>query len=370
MKISHVVENLERGGLERMVIDLALAQRAAGHEVRVACLFQRGALAGELEAQGIAVAACGKRTGLDLRALARLRRWLRAGRGGVLHTHNATAHYHAVLAACGLRFARVLNTRHGMGLPASRGVRLYRWSLVRTDVVATVCQAARATAVANGLRPAGGVVAMPNGIRVAAFAPASADAHRALAALLGFAPGARMAGIVGRLNAVKDHAGLLQAFARVSAVLPDAALVVVGDGPLRAELEALAARLGIAPRVRFLGDRSDVHRLLPGLDAFVLSSRSEGYSMALLEASAAGLPIVATDVGGNGEIVAHGRTGLLVPAGDPAALAGALQAVLADPAAARAMGQAGREWALREATLEAMAARYERLYRDGAAHAA
>ncbi len=357
-----MVENLERGGLERMVIDLALAQQRAGHKVRVACLFQRGALADELASTGIAVTACGKRPGLDLAALARLRRWLRAQAGAVLHTHNAAAHYHAVLAATGLRFARIVNTRHGMGAPAGRRERLYRWTMPRTDVVATVCEAARSDAVARGLRPREAIVAAANGIRVQAFAQSSEAARATLGSLLGFEPGTQLIGTVGRLNPVKDHATLLRAFAQVQASLPRAALVVVGDGALRGELQALAATLGIAPRVRFLGDRGDVQRLLVGFDVFVLASRSEGYSMALLEACAAGLPIVATDVGGNREIVADGRNGLLVPSTDAGALANALHALLADPPRAQAMGRAGVEWARREATLEAMAARYERLY--------
>lgn len=369
MKISHVVENLDRGGLERMVIDLALAQRGAGHAVRVACLFERGALAGELADAGIDVIACGKRTGADVAALSSLREWLRAGAGGVLHTHNAAAHYHAVLAGAGIGFARVVNTRHGMGAPAGRRERLYRWSMPRTDIVATVCDAARADIGTRALRPRVGIVAVPNGIRVHAQAAASQAARETLASLLGFEPGARLIGTVGRLNPVKDQAGLLRAFAQVLPDIPRAALVLAGDGALRTGLEALAGQLGIAPRVRFLGDRGDVNRLLAGFEAFVLSSRSEGYSMALLEACAAALPIVATDVGGNREIVAHGRNGLLVPADDPAALAAALRMLLGDPATAQAMGEAGRAWALREATLEAMAQRYERLY-DGHARAA
>jgi glycosyltransferase involved in cell wall biosynthesis len=114
--------------------------------------------------------------------------------------------------------------------------------------------------------------------------------------------------------------------------------------------------------VHLLGDRGDVADLLRGFDLFVLSSRSEGYSIALLEACASALPIVATDVGGNAEIVQAERTGLLVRAGDPVALAAALRELLADRPRAREMGQAGLEWVRREGSLAAMAARYEHLY--------
>lgn len=377
--IVHVVENLERGGLERMVIDLALEQRARGAQVGVVCLFQPGALADELRTQGVPVLACGKRSGLDFGALARLRDALRgaslqtgnAGVGGqsaapIVHTHNATAHYHAALAAHGLPLRRLINTRHGMGVqrPRSRQEWLYRRSMARTDTVAAVCEAARRRYAADGVRPRRALLAVPNGIRIARFHAAGDDARAALCAQLGLADGTRIVGTVGRLNPVKDQALLLAAFAEVHAERADSALVLVGDGPLRAALQTQAEALGIAHAVRLLGDRGDVPALLAGFDQFVLCSRSEGYSMALLEASASALPIVASDVGGNREIVADGATGRVVPAQSLPALRDAVLALLCAPAQARALGAAGRAWALREATVAAMADRYDALYRD------
>ncbi len=380
LDIMHVVENLERGGLERMVIDLAIAQRAAGHRCRVACLFEPGALVHELETQGIEVYACHKRGGLDLGALRRLRAWLRAVPGAVIHTHNANAHYHTVAAGVGLRLARVINTRHGMGAaqPRSRGEWLYRRTMRRTDVVAAVCEAARLRFAQQGVRPRAQLLAVPNGIRVEHFSRASEERRVALRNVLGLAPGTRIVGTVGRLNPVKDQATLLRAFARTHAALSEttqtettqtentqtaSALVLIGDGALRATLEGQAAALGIGDRVHFLGDRSDVRQLLQGFDLFVLSSLSEGYSMALLEACASGLPIIATDVGGNREIVVDGRNGLLVAPGREDALAEAITALLRAPERSAQMGLAGRDWALREASIETMAMRYASLYR-------
>lgn len=378
LDIVHAVENLERGGLERMVIDLCHAQRAAGHRVRVACLFAPGALAPELSGQGVEVFACGKRSGADLGAVLRLRRWLRDGwrdaqaavpAPRIVHTHNATAHYHAALACVALPAHRLLNTRHGMGVqhPRSRKEWIYRRSLARTDVVAAVCEAARARFAAQGVRPRGVLATVPNGIRIDAFAAADDADRDALRRMLGLDARARIVGTVGRLNPVKDQAALLQAFARLRASRPDCALVLVGDGPLRAQLQTQAAQLGIADAVRLLGDRGDVRTLLPGFDVFALSSRSEGYSMALLEACACAVPIVATDVGGNREIVADGVNGRLVPAAAPEALAEALGELLDAPERARGMGAAGRAWALAEASVARMAARYEALYRSPAA---
>jgi glycosyltransferase involved in cell wall biosynthesis len=363
-RITHVVENLERGGLERVVIDLAREQARRGDAVQVLCLFGRGALAGELEAAGVPVHACGKRGGLDLGALRRLRAGLRAHHTGVLHTHNAAAHYHAVLAALGLGIRTTVNTRHGMGVQqaGSRREWLFRRTLARTDRVATVCEAARREVAAAGLIPAAKLVAVPNGIRLDAFAPGGAAEREALAVELGLPPATPVVGAVGRMNWAKDPQGMLEAFRILLAGHPQAVLAWAGDGAERPAFEAAAQAAGIADRVRALGDRGDVPRLLRGFTVYAMSSRTEGYSIALLEACASGLPIVATDVGGNREIVREGVNGLLVPAGDPPALAAALARLLDDPARAAAMASAGLAFVRAEGSLEAMAARYRLVY--------
>jgi glycosyltransferase involved in cell wall biosynthesis len=366
VKITHLVENLNRGGLERVVIDLVREQSAEGHVVDVVCLFEKGQLASELD---VPVYACGKGDGFDIGAIRRLRARLKERAPGVLHTHNAMAHYYGVIAAIGLPIQCRINTRHNMsGL--GRGSRrdwLYRRSLALTDIVASVCEAAHADLVAGKLLPESRTVSVPNGIPVAGFAPASAESHGRLAAEIGVAPGTRIVGAVGRLHPAKDHPTLLRAFREVAAARPDVVLVVAGNGERRAELEALAASEGIASRVRFLGDRNDVAELLRGFDLLAVSSRTEGYSVVLVEASVVGVPIVATRVGGNPEIVQDGVTGLLVPPSDPAALAGAIGALLDDPARARRMGEAGRAWGLSEGSVEMMTRRYEAVYRGAGA---
>lgn len=363
--ITHFVENLERGGLERVVVDLIRAQRDAGEECQVVCLFQRGVLADELAALGVPVHACGKRKGADVGALMRARKLLGQARGGVLHTHNAAAHYHAVAASLGLGLERVVNTRHGMGAsdPRSRREWLYRRSMGRTDAVVAVCESARRQLEQQGVRPRSDLLAIPNGIRVERFAVATQASRAALVAELGLAAGTRLIGTVGRLNWAKDQASLIRAFRLVHEAMPDTALVLAGEGGLRGALEAEAARQGVADAVRFLGDRSDVERLLRGFDLFALSSLTEGYSVALLEACASALPIVATDAGGNAEIVRHGINGLLVPAADPLALAEGMRALLQDPPRLASMANAGRAWALAEGSFRTMAQRYSRLYR-------
>jgi glycosyltransferase involved in cell wall biosynthesis len=366
VNITHLVENLNRGGLERVVIDLVREQAAEGHQVDVICLFEQGQLAPELD---VPIFAAKKGGGFDVGAIRRVRARLKERGSDVLHTHNAMAHYYGMLAAIGLPIACRVNTRHNMsGLGGgSRRDWLYRRSLMLTDAVVSVSAAAHADLVASRLMREGRAIAVPNGIPIRGFSPVSRDAHARLAAELGVAPETRLVGAVGRLHPAKDHANLLRAFRLIAESVPDVVLVIVGGGALREELEAFAAEQGVADRVRFLGDRGDVRELLRGFDLLAMSSRTEGYSVVLVEASAVGLPIVATRVGGNAEIVRDGVSGLIVPPSDPAALAAGMRALLDDTARATRMGEAGRAWALGEGSVETMAKRYEVIYRDAGA---
>ena len=364
MDIVHFVENLERGGLERTVVDLIAAQREAGHRCRVICLYEPGLLAAELVDLGIEVEACHKGAGLDWAGMRRVRASLRRNPGAVLHTHNATAHYHAVLAAWGLPLRCVVNTRHGMVLPNAAGRKewLYRRSMPLTDHVVSVCEAARNCLADHGVRPRHGLLVIPNGIRLERFAAATTEARAALAVELGWPHDSRIIGTVGRLHPVKNQSQLLRALHSLRAIVPQAVLAIIGEGRMREALEGEADRLGLRDAVRFLGDRNDVPRLLTGMEAFALPSLSEGYSIALLEACAVGLPIVATDVGGNREIVRDGRNGRLVAAADTEALAVALGEVLRDRGLAERMGKAGREWVLEQGSFQTMAERYGQVY--------
>lgn len=377
MRIAHVVETLQVGGAEQMVVALARLQRERGHEVAIACLFGEGPLAARAREAGIELTDCGKRAGLDLAAAMRLRRWLRKRRPEVLHTHNPVPHYYSAAAAAGLGISTLLNTRHGMGASGQtdRRERLYRWAMGVSDFGVAVCRAACERFVAQEVIPAGKAVTVPNGIDLARTKLRSTEARAHLLRSLGVNGNPFVFGSVGRLNALKDQLTMLRAFARLlraDASVGDPAgpgggtvLVIAGEGEERPALEREIAALTLHGHVFLLGQRDDVPELLAGMDAFVLSSRTEGYSLALVEAAAAGLPIVATDVGGNAEIVQEGVTGRLVPPGDPQALAQAMSELASSEATLARMGAAAREWAMEHGSLETMYSEYLRLYRGG-----
>jgi glycosyltransferase involved in cell wall biosynthesis len=200
-----------------------------------------------------------------------------------------------------------------------------------------------------------------NGINVGRFDPSGDGAG--VRREFSIADGAFVFGIVARLTPVKDHGTLLRAFARVAAAGDDSArLLIVGGGENELEVRALVEELGLTGSVIMTGDRRDVPALMGAMNAFVLSSLSEGLSITLLEAMASSLPVVATRVGGNAEIVADGETGLLVEAGNPEALARAMMAVAGNPEVARRMGAAGRARVEQHFSERAMVARYAEVY--------
>ncbi len=204
---------------------------------------------------------------------------------------------------------------------------------------------------------------IPNGVDTERFRPDSAVRARLREEL-----GLRDAFVwlaVGRFEKPKDYPTMLQAFAQVLEGQREAVLLVAGDGPLRPAMEELAHELGIAERVRFLGIRRDVPELMNTADAYLMSSSWEGMPMVLLEASATGLPIVATHVGGNPEIVLDGKTGFLVPSKNPKALAQAMLRLMSIPERERQkMGEAARRHIEANFSLDRVVEQWEILYRE------
>ena len=360
--VVHVLDSLQVGGTEHGVANLICAT-GAGLRHTVVTMTEGGPVAARLPAD-VAVHTVGKRPGLDLRAVGRLARLLRRLAPDVVHSRNWGT-LDAVPAARLARVGAVVHGEHGreasdpQGL-SSRRNRLRRWLGPLVDRFVTVSfDLAGWLETTVGLPPRK-IVTIHNGVDLRRFtdeAPAPARG------LLGLPAEGVVIGAVGRLDPVKDHLGLLDACAALGGDRDDWTLVLVGEGPCRAALEARAARSDLAGRIRLLGARSDVPDLLRAFDLFVLPSIAEGISNTVLEAMATGLPVIATRTGGNPELVEDGVTGALVPVGDRAALARALRAQLADAHLRRLQGKAGRQRAAAEFSLERMAGRYAELYR-------
>lgn len=367
LRVLHVVDSLEFGGLERVVTDLAIAQHRAGALVKVYSLMETVGLRPELEAAGVEVIIGGKKRMADPGVLLRLRRVVRQHGIGIVHAHNFVPNYYVAIATRLMGRAAPVQvcTCHDMGMRLSndRLRRLFLWSLRHTARVAMVGRQVHERFIERGWVAPERATTVLNAVPVERFVW-SAERRIEARRRLGLDPAVRVIGTVGRLVGLKNQKLLIAAMPALLHKFPDLHLVLIGTGPLEQELRAQADALGLGERVLLTGARTDVADLTPGFDVFALPSQTEGISIALLEACATRLPVVATAVGGNPEIVADGRTGLLIPSDDGAALEAALDRLLADPALALNLATAAAQWVRDHASLQSLVATTARFYED------
>lgn len=313
---------------------------------------------------GLYMGTLGMRRGIpDPRAIFRLVRILRRERPLVLHSHMVHANLLARLARAFAPVPVLVCTVHSIQEGGRHRELAYRLTDPLCDLTTQVSRAGLARYIRVGAVPASKIRFVPNGVNPDRFRP-DRDARNRLRKEMGL--GTEFAWLaVGRFEEAKDYPNMLRAFARVREARPDARLLIAGQGALRAEAEQLVAKLGLAEAVCFLGVRKDIPELMNAADAYVMSSAWEGMPMVLLEAAAVSLPVVATDVGGNREVVLDGQTGFLVPPKDHESLAGAMLRLMSlPPEVRRAMGQAGRAHVQTHYALERVVDQWEELYRE------
>jgi glycosyltransferase involved in cell wall biosynthesis len=361
LRIALALESSGPGGAEHMLLQLAQELARCGDEPIVVTM-RPGWMTERAHAAGLPVWIVPQRAGLDALWAPRFARRLRRERIDVLHSHEFAMNVYGGVAArlVGVPSIATLHGRHWATEHPRRALayRLLRRSGMR--IVAVSRDLAGFLAPGLGI-PEAAIHLVCNGI---ALPPPLALVERErlrseVRTELGAKAEDELALAVGNLYPVKDHATLL----RAAAHRPSLQVAIAGRGGEEANLRALAAELGIERRVHLLGLRDDIPRLLGAADVFVQPSLSEGLPLAILEAMAAALPVVASKVGGVHEAVLDGSTGVLVRPGDPEGLAESLAAVLDVPGRRMALGQAGRLRALREFSVERMAERYRALYR-------
>jgi sugar transferase (PEP-CTERM/EpsH1 system associated) len=359
LHVQHVLLSLRPGGLENGVVNVINGLDEGRFRSSVTCLQEGGEFVARIRRPEVEIHAMGLRPGNDLALPLRLAKLFRRTKTDIVHTRNAEAFFYGFAGAKLAGVRAIVHSEHGRELPDSpRRMAAQRWMLRFTTAAFSVSDRLRRDLALHLRIPGDRFDVIYNGVDMSRIAVA--DRAKARSAL-GAAEGEVVVGSVGRLVPVKNYESFLGAFARLSVSRP-VRLVLIGEGPERAKLEALAASRGITARVSLLGHREDVADLLVGLDVFVLPSRSEGMSNTLLEAMAAGVPAVASDVGGNSEIVRDGESGLLYPSGDEARLAQLLTDLIEQPARRSQLGRAGQERVMREFTMAAMISKYEALY--------
>ena len=303
-----------------------------------------------------------------LRQSCRFRRYLKQNHIDVVHSFMMRADIFSVMSAIGARIPAVVTSRLNSGYwYTPKYLRIFRvLNRCSTHVLTNSLFAKSAVASAEKLDPSKIHVFYP-GVDLAAYSPASADPSAAAA--LGVPEHAKVVGIVAHYREVKDLPLFLKAARIVSASIPDTAFLLVGSGELKPELERLAGQLGIRDRVFFTDGRGEVRDYLARITVACLSSLSEGLPNAILEYMAAGLPVVATAVGGNHELIVDGVNGRLVRDRTPEAFAAAITGLLQDDARRAAMGRKGLERAQSEFGMTAAVRRLEDFYIEAVANA-
>ncbi len=360
VRVMHVVYSLQPGGMEFGVVKLVNGLDPASVRSAI-CSTKSGGALKPMVSGHVQVFEMQRRSGNDPGLVWDLFRLFRRERPDVVHTHAWGTLIEGLVAARLARVPFVVHGEHGtlQLKPHQRWFQRRGWAAA--DRVLSVSSRLAERIAAETAFPLERIRVLRNGVDLARFGRVERAQARSA---LGLSPDEIVVTTVGRLVPVKDHPNLLGAVALARQEGAPVTLVIAGDGPLRADIEARAEALGISSCLRFLGHRADVEVVFAASDVFTLSSESEGLSNTILEAMAAGLPVVATRVGGADELVLDGVTGLLVPRRSSRELADALVRVVASPDLRASMSRAGRERAVTEFGLDGMIRRYETLYRE------
>jgi len=368
IRVLHVVAGFGAGGAERVAANLLLTSDRK--EFDVGAISLRGPFSTDVEQtlaqEGIPVWYMGKERGFDPLVLARVARTMAHFRPQVVHTHTYALLYAFPYMLCH-RIPAMVHTVHNL---AEREIDNWSGHMVRRIAFwRGVLPVAIAREVADSVRRVYGIddlPLIPNGIPVDTFHGSSIDRER-WRDKEGFAPTDVLFVCVAGLRPQKNPALLLEAFHRGPASEPQAHLLFVGRGALKSKLERQIGALGLQERVHLLGLRWDIPEILNAADVFVMSSDYEGNPLSVMEAMAAGKPMICTAVGGVPELVQDGECSLLVPPRDVKALAGAMRYMLESPKARKSMGEASARRAVERFDLRVMTEAYESLYRTAIA---
>ncbi|MBI2823384.1 MAG: glycosyltransferase [Planctomycetia bacterium] len=360
-RILHIIPTLDRSGAEKQLALLAAGLPKNEFDVHVCALTRGGPLEEPLRAAGIPVRILNKARKLDPAAFWRLKRHVQSLRPELVQTwiFAANSYGRAAALSAGVRHL-VASERCVDPWKVWHELAIDRWLAKRTDRIIVNSTGVRDFYVNHGLAPQKFAV-ISGGVPPANGTAISRDA---LLAELGLPQDARLIGAVGRLWPQKRIKDLIWAADLLKVIRSDVHLLLIGDGPQRERLERFRYQVRIEDKVHFLGHRDDAAQLMPHFDALWLASEYEGLPNVVMEAMSQGVPVVATDIPGNRDLVVPGETGYLVPVGDRAGIARNTNRLLDNADLARQLGEAGRKRVLSEFTVEKMIARHAELYRE------
>lgn len=357
------------GGAEEQVMLLSLGLRARGWCMKILSLLPPSPLSPELENSDIPITSLGMRRGVpDPRAIFRLIRELRAFHPDVVHCHMPQANLLARAVRPLQSIPAVISTLHSLTMERVNGSSGRCLEIAHgltdrfSDLTTVICSSGVKSYVQGGAVRSGRITVVHNGVNTANYQP-NPDTRQRMRRELGV-DGLFVWLAVGRITPAKAYPDMIRAAARMFERSSKPAVVLIcGEGPLEAEVRSLVRECGVEHRFRFLGLRRDIPQIMTAADAFVMSSHLEGLPMALLEASATGLPMVATSVGGNPEVIVDGKSGFIVQPRDVESLAAAMERMMNLSGSERkAMADAGRAHARERFDMERILDQWENLY--------
>jgi L-malate glycosyltransferase len=367
-RVFFLVDSLEIGGTETQAVELALRLDPADYAVTLGCLRMRGPLLAKLERTNVSVMEWQVRGGVNspngMYQILRLARFLRHNRFDVAHMHDLWSNLLGIPAARLARVPVVISSRRDLAhlawyTPRRRKILRHLQSL-SSAVLVNSGQVREQLVREDGFQPES-IRIIHNGIDLDRFKSIRSDRNRLF-------PGLQdcklVVNVANMHSDIKGQPLLIHAAREVCANFPQARFVLIGDGTCRTAFESMAAELGLKQNFLFLGQRHDVADLLACCDIAVLASQAEGFPNALLEYMAAGLPAIATDVGGSSEVVEHGVSGLLTAPDDPSALAKSILSLLQNPAAALELARAGRERVRRDFSFDRLISDVDAMYTE------
>lgn len=362
LQIMHVLHSMDIAGAEKVVYNIVT--RLDGQiRFSVCCLDSIGLLGEELKNRGYKIFKLGRKPGIDFTVIWQLARLLRKEKLDIVHTHQYTPYFYGATAAIFSSRSKVIFTEHGRHQPdrvRPRRIIYNQFLNLFTGRITGVSNFSKDSLVRYEKLPASKIDVIYNGINLEEF-KISVD-REAKRMELGIDRDEIAIGMIGRFDPVKNHSLLLEAFKEVIKSIPKAKLLLIGDGPLRESLQSTVYSLQLERNVIFLGIRRDIPQVLQALDIYCLSSIAEATSLTLLEAMATGLPVVATDAGGNPEIVLRDQTGILVSPSNYIEFAKAIITLAQDSEKRRRMGEAGKKRVKSLFTMDKMLEQYENLY--------
>ena len=367
--VLHILHHMKMGGVEHLVFDMTNAFQQLGIKTTICCLDGvLGELGEQLRDNNIDVRVLNRRPGFDYKLFLDIASLIKELNPDIVHAHQYTPYFYGITASILAKKKETLFSEHGRLYPDRMSLKRVVYNrlvlLPHTDIITVDSKHLRNALIRYEKIPSNRIRILANGIKLGPFSRITPENRIIQRKLLGIKEDEFAMGMISRLDPIKDHKTLICAFKKINEEFPNTSLFLAGKGPEYETIQSLIGELGLNDKVKLLGYYEDLYGLLNALDLYILSSHLESAPLGVMEAMAAGLPVIATDAGGTGEIIINGEDGYLVPPRDPEEMARAMKKIIVSPDAASNMAQKGKQKIYNYYSFDRMIEDYRNLYRE------